>query len=245
MAKMGMGLGAGAPMAASPRPMPNPVLNPGVQPQPKPTDGGGFLGPKGSKERYDMAMEFLKMAMSAAPNSNSPVLQALAPIAGALVGGRMEKVRSDAKAAEITDMTEALLGPAGLNPAARKAMGIMNNEDAPDYLKAIAKKQFEAALAPAAPAGGRPRSSRGKGRSSGGSGTSRQRLYGTYEIDGILHGRTADGRMVPYTDPNGNPVTSKGSIGAPPGPPNPPLPTDPVMPKDPGTPDNDPLGIRG
>lgn len=59
--------------------------------------------------------------------------------------------------------------------------------------------------APRASGGGSPR--RASGGLSGSSATS-ERLVGEYFIDGVMHGRTRDGRMVPYATEDGRPVTS-------------------------------------
>lgn len=232
MAKFGFGMGAGAPRTT------NNGSPGGIRPMPRPADlgqpaaaaGGGlgaFLGPKGSEARYDMAMQLLASAMSSAQGANSPLLSFIAPIATSVIGARATKVRDDARASEVSAMTESILGPNGLNAEAQNALEILNNPDAPDYLKAMAKSRFDAATKPAASAAPRR-------RSGGGGGAKTPRLYGEYEIGGVLHGRTSDGRMVPYLDAEGKPVTAKGgaNVAAP-------NPTDPL-----GLKSTDPLGIR-
>jgi type II secretory pathway pseudopilin PulG len=241
MAKNGfLGLGGAQGAGGMVRPMPNPRLNPVAQ-QPAAPARGGFLGPRGSESRHDLAMQFLEMAMNAAPNSGSPILAALAPIAGGFIGARAEKIREDAQAAEVAQMTEAMLGPNGLSPEAREALAILENDNAPTYLKTLAQRQFDAAMAPVmntGGGGGGRRKSSGR-RSSGGKVSSGSvRLFGEYDIGGILHGRTKDGRMVPYTGPDGKPVSVGGGSGAPspaaPAAPSmPALPADPVLPSDP------------
>lgn len=232
MAKFGFGMGAGAPRTTnngSPggiRPMPRPA-NLG---QPAAAAGGGmggFLGPKGSEARYDMAMQLLASAMGSAQGSGSPLLSFIAPIATSVIGARATKVRDDARASEVSAMTESILGPNGMNAEAQEALAIMNNPDAPDFLKSMAKSRFDAATKPTSAAAPRKRSSGGGGGSA--------RLYGEYDIGGVLHGRTSDGRMVPYIGPDGKPLTKGASSPAAPA-------------QDPADPLNlkatDPLGIR-
>jgi hypothetical protein len=203
MAKFGFGQGGAAPLTTnngSPggiRPMPRPD-NLG---QPAPAGGAmsGFLGPKGSEARYDMAMQLLASAMSSAQGSNSPLLSFLAPIATSVIGARAEKVRDDARASEVSAMTESILGPNGLNTEARKALEIMNNPDAPDYLKSMARSRFDAATKPAsAPA--RRRSG------GGGASTARPRLYGEIvEKNGIPGKYDGTGKWWPLVGPDDQP----------------------------------------
>lgn len=246
MAKNGfLGMGGRGNASGMVRPMPNPRLNPVAQAQPSAPAAGGFLGPRGSEQRHDMVMQFLQMAMQAAPNSGSPLLAALAPIAGGFIGARAEKIREDAKAADVARMTDAMLGPNGLSPEAREALEILENENAPAYLKTLAQRQFDAAMAPVMSAGGGGRRSSGGGKSGGGkrpSGSSAgtQRLFGEYNIGGVLHGRTKDGRMVPYTGPDGQPVAAGGPASPAPAAPAP-APAMPAPPPDPVLP-NDPTG---
>lgn len=208
MAKIGLGMGGGAPRttnSGSPggiMPMPRPQ---GLgQPAASGAGDGGFFGPKGSEARYDMVMQLLSSAMSSAQGSNSPLLAFLAPLATSAIGARATKIHDDARASEVSQMTEGFLGPNGMNTEAQRALEVLNNPNAPDYLKSIAKTRFDAAMKPASA----PHRSGGRAASTGG-GTARSgRLMGEYDIGGILHGRTADGRMVPYMGPDGQPVRS-------------------------------------
>lgn len=220
--------------------------SPMTQPQPaSPTaqGGGGFFGPRGSQQRYDMTMQMISQAMNSAQGTNSPVLAFLAPLASAAIGARATKLREDEKAKSVSAMTESILGPNGMSPRAKSALEVMNNPDAPDYLESIAESMFKAEMKPQQSGGGgaKPRSTPA---------STKKRIYGEYSIDGYLYGRDATGQMVPYLDASGNKVAGKG--GAPtaaatvPSAPVAPLipPPDPVLPADPKTPDNDPLGIR-
>lgn len=210
--------------------------SPMTQPQPaSPTaqGGGGFFGPRGSQQRYDMTMQMISQAMNSAQGTNSPVLAFLAPLASAAIGARATKLREDEKARNVSAMTESILGPNGMSPRAKSALDVMNNPDAPDYLESIAESMFKAEMKPQ--------------QASSGGGGGKQRIFGEYEIDGYLYGRDATGQMVPYTDAAGNKVAGKGgtpaSPASPAAAPAAPL-VHPVLPVDPKTPDNDPLGIR-
>lgn len=220
------------------RPMPRPA--PGPQPPasaPRQGPLGAYLGPQGSDTRTDMALEMLKAAMASAPGSGSPILQLLAPLAGSMIGARAEKQRGDAKAAEVSAMTETVLGPNGMSPAAKRYLDVMNNENAPDYLRAIAKKQFEASIVPIDSATPRPSSGRssGGGATAGtgtgtGAGGKPTRVYGApFEINGVMYQRDGYGNAVPMRGPDGGPVPGKGGGATVPGG---------------AAPADDPLGLR-
>lgn len=219
--------------------------SPMTQPQPaSPTaqGGGGFFGPRGSQQRYDMTMQMISQAMNSAQGTNSPVLAFLAPLASAAIGARATKLREDEKARNVSAMTESILGPNGMSPRAKSALDVMNNPDAPDYLESIAESMFKAEMKPQqASSGG------GGGKQRTTPAAVKKRIFGEYEIDGYLYGRDATGQMVPYTDAAGNKVAGKGgtpaSPASPAAAPAAPL-VHPVLPVDPKTPDNDPLGIR-
>lgn len=232
MAKFGFGMGAGAPRTTnngSPggfRPMPRPA-NLG-QPAAVASSGmGGFLGPKGSEARYDMAMQLLAAAMGSAQGANSPLLSFIAPIATSVIGARATKVRDDARASEVSAMTESILGPNGLNTEAQQALAIMNNPDAPDYLKSLAKSRFDAATKPAASASPRKRSGEG-----GTPGKTRPRLYGPVVVkDGVDGKYDGTGVWWPLVGPDGAEAASPAAPAQ--------NTTDPL-----GLKSNDPLGIR-
>lgn len=195
MAKGLFGMGGGQPRTTtngSPggiRPMPRPV--PGAEAGAGQRGQGplaGYLGPQGSERRADMAMEFLKAAMSSAGQSGSPVLQLLTPLVGGVIGARTEKLRDDRRAADANAMTESILGPNGLSPAAKRAAEVMNNENAPEYLRAIAKKQFDAAMAgQGAPAPARAGGGGGGGAAPAG-GKPVKHTYVQRGADGIIRG---------------------------------------------------------
>lgn len=164
MAKFGSPIGGmvggGAPMA-SPRPMPRPAM--GAAPQ----GGGVFGGGSGGlfanldpQTRYDMTMGLLQQGMAAAQSSGSPLAAFLAPMAGAVIGGRAASRLDEAKASETDALTASMLGD--LPPEAQRYADVLDNPNAPDYLKSIAKSRLEDALKPAAASG----ASKGGGRSS-------------------------------------------------------------------------------
>ena len=227
MAKMGMGMG-GAPAGGMPRPMPNPRLNPAAAAPaaaPKPA-GGGLFGAMPMQKRFDMAMELLKNGTAMAAQSNSPLAQFLAPLASAAIGGGIENKRAKMAGAENDELMAAMMPGANQEELARLS-AITANPDAPAHLKAIAKAKLDAAIKPFLPVapgkGGGGGGGGGKGKSSGGGGGGgkpKQKLYGEYNINGVLHGRNAYGEMIPYTDGKGTPVsTGKGSGPAEPAPP--------------------------
>lgn len=158
MAKFGSPIGGmvggGAPMA-SPRPMPRPAM--GAAPQGG--GSGGLFANLDPQTRYDMTMGLLQQGMAAAQSSGSPLAAFLAPMAGAVIGGRAASRLDEAKASETDALTSSMLG--NVPPDAAKYMDVLNNPNAPDYLKSIAKSRLEEAMKPSA-AGG----SKGGGRSS-------------------------------------------------------------------------------
>lgn len=184
--------------------------------------------------RTDMALEMLKAAMASAPNSGSPLLQFLAPIAGSVIGMRAEKLRSDAKASEASSMTEAVLGPQGMSPRARRLLEVLNNENTPDYLRAIAKKQFETAMVPIDSAPTRRSNgggaSSGGGTGSGGAARPARLTYISRDPDGVVRGYnplTGKREPVPNADsPEGTPASGAGAV------------------RGGGTAADDPLGLR-
>lgn len=213
MAKFGFGAGQGAQTA------------PGAA-----NASGGFFGAPGSQQRYDMTMQMVQNAMAQSQGTNSPLLAFLAPIASAAIGARATKKYEDARAAEATSQTEALLGPVASSPKTKAALDVLNDPDAPDYLKSIAATMVKGAV---------PKASTGSGGGSRRRSTpsaAKTRIYGEYEVDGMLYGRDAYGKMVPYTDANGNPIAAKGKKAAAPTPAAQPLPPDPVLPSDPAAP---------
>lgn len=156
--------GGGAPMT-SPRPMPNPGM--GAAPaQPAPGGGGMFPGLSPQK-RYDMAMELLQQGMSAASGSGNPLLSFLSPFAGAVIGGNLQGKADAASAASADEMNQTLLGTMAGDPRAQGYLDILNNPDAPDYARSMAKDGLTKLMAPPKPAG-----------RAGGSGGTRARFPG-------------------------------------------------------------------
>lgn len=214
MAKFGFGAGQGASAGAAPG-----------------QGAGGFFGAPGSQQRYDMTMQMVQNAMAQAQGTTSPLLAFLAPMASAAIGARATKQYEDARAAEATSQTEALLGPVASSPKGRAALDVLNDPDAPDYLKSIA-----ASMMKDVPVGGGSAPSGRSGSRRSTPSAAKSRIYGEYEVDGMLYGRDAYGKMVPYKDANGNPIPAKGKKAASPAPAAPPLPQDPVLPSDPAAP---------
>lgn len=223
----------------------------GIRPMPRPAGLGGvevergarqgFLGPM-SSQRYDMAMDLLKSAMAGAAGSTNPTLALLTPILGAVTGARLADKRDKALTSEQGRMTEALLGQP-LNDQARQALDVLNNPDAPAYLKDIARTMFKTN---AVPVGGVIKPARNSGGTakpaSGGAGVGR--LVGEQWINGVLHGRDRNGTWHPYKTADGQ-LVSRTTPNAPPSatvvPPLPAPPSDPVLPSDPVGNDDDAL----
>lgn len=241
MAKAFGGLGAqrmtANPIPGSTPPPPRPAGLGGVEVQQATKPKGGFLaqqfGPQGSDARYEMAMTLLKSAMSSAAGSNSPVLAFLTPILGAAMGTKLEKQRGDYLAQEQNSMAEAMLG-GPLNPQAQQAMSVLDNPDAPAYLKDIARTMLKNSTVPvgqmAKPArrssgGGAPRSPRPA-----------RLTYIKTDPDGITRGYNADTgkrEVVPNADAAPPPPIPAQTALA--------LPPDPILPQDPAFPTDDDL----
>jgi len=211
--------------------MPKPIgiggIGPKSQPAPAPA-GGGWMGGRGSPARYDMTMQMLKSAMGAAQGTTSPLLALLAPIATSLIGARATKLYDDRRAADASAMTESLLGPAAATPQARAALDVLNNPDAPDYLKGIASTMIKQATMPTRTSAPR--------RSSGAPAAKKApRLYGQpfQDANGVWGKLDGQGNFWPIAALNpAAPAAMQ-------------PPADPVLPSDPTSPiDNDPLGIR-
>lgn len=205
-------MGGGAPMA-SPRPMQRPAM--GAQPQaaaqPAPQRPGMFPN-MSSQQRYDMTMELLKSGMSAAAQSNSPIAAFLAPLAGAAIGGSATTKREAAIAQEQDALSSALM-PGGMSPRAEQLIDMLENENLPKAMRAVAnaqlKDELESAMTPAKGGGGGKRSGGSGGVSKGGSKTS-VNIYGQIVgDDGIVRGTGKDGTARPYLDENGQPLRRK------------------------------------
>ncbi len=226
--------GSGNATAGTTRPMARPTPTSGApsaspRPQARPDNLGqaqptirermnGFFPEQGSQAQYDMIMQLVQAGMSNAQASGSPLANLLAPIAGAAIGGRATRKREDAQAEQQSGMTSSVLGQAANNPEVQGYLEVLNNPDAPAYLKSIAQTKLDAIINPqpvAAPRTSRTSPRRTSTRPSSSSPTANPtsgqrttRLYGNYEINGVMHGRDSYGNMVPYVGPDGQPVRS-------------------------------------
>lgn len=213
MALFGKGAGAsagGAPMI-SPVPMPRPASNPATT---APAPGGGGLFPgMSSQARYDMAMSMLQQGMASAAQSNSPLAALLAPLAGSVIGGKVQSNYDKAKASE-TDAMIAAMMPGGVSPEMQNLFDIASNENAPDFLRSTAEAKIKDAMKPKKTGGARASGGSGGG-TSGGKASSGIPLYGEIiGTDGFVYGRTKTGQILPYTGPDGSPFkpASKSSL---------------------------------
>ncbi|TXH18614.1 MAG: hypothetical protein E6R03_01830, partial [Hyphomicrobiaceae bacterium] len=117
MALFGKGGGVmpgGAPMV-SPIPMPRP----GTSAAPAVSGGGGLFQGISNQARYDMAMSMLQQGMASAAQSNSPLAAFLAPLAGSIIGGKIQSKYDTAKAAETDGMIASMM-PGGVSPEMQK-----------------------------------------------------------------------------------------------------------------------------
>ena len=159
---------------------------------------------------------------------------------GGVMTARTTKLHDDKRAADVSAMTESVLGVSGLSAEAKRYQAIMDNEAAPAYLRDIARRKFQAEIAPPqGSGGGSRRSGSGGGNTTAAAPASGGRLVGEYWINGVLHGRNSSGQMIPYKGPDGAPVTQDAPAGATPPPVAAANPDDPlnIMP-------SDPLGLR-
>lgn len=101
-----------------------------------------------AQNRYDMAMAMLNQGMSAASQSDNPLLAFLSPIAGAVIGGKLQGKADAAAAEDLAGINETLLGTMASDPTAKGYIDIMSNPDAPDYAKSMAKARLETMMKP-------------------------------------------------------------------------------------------------
>ncbi len=219
----------GSMMGSSPRPVANPRLNPAAPAAPG-GGGGGLFPNMPIQQRYDMAMELLKNGMAMGANSGSPLAAFLAPLAGAAIGGAIENKRAKEVGAQNDSLMSAMI-PGGLPPEVQKLAEVVDDPNAPGYMKTIAKARLDEALKaymPGAGGGGggggskggtsRKGGGSGKGKGNAGSGGKSkggEALFDSYVgADGIIRGRTRDGRMLPYVDENGKPMRSGAAAAA-------------------------------
>lgn len=158
--------GGGAPMT-SPRPMANPGMATMGTPPIRPESGGGMFPGLSPQKRYDMAMELLQQGMASASGSGNPLLSFISPFAGAVIGGNLQGKADAAASAGADEMNQTLLGTMAGDPRARGYLDILNNPDAPDYARSMAKDGLTKLMAPPKPAG-----------RAGGSGGTRARFPG-------------------------------------------------------------------
>lgn len=214
------------------RPMARPAGLGGVETaQAKPQ--GGFLaqqfGAQGSDTRYNTAMQMLQSAMSGAQGTTNPALAFLAPLLGGVIGAKVQGQRDGYLSQQQDQMTRGLLGD-NLNPQAQQALGVLNNPNAPDYLKAIAQTMFKDNAVPVGQMAAPARRSGGGASNSGTRGGERpQKLtYISRDPDGVVRGynaRTGKREVVPNADAPAPTPAAAPSL--------PPLPPDPVIPRDP------------
>ena len=223
--------------AGATRPMPRPPGLGGLDVQSVPQkQQGGFLaqkfGPQGSEGRYEAAMQLLQAAMSGAAGSNSPALAFLTPLIGSAIGARATKLNEDYTASEASSMTEGLLG-GPLSAEAQQAMDVLNNPNAPDYLKQIASSMFKDSVkfGGVAPRPSGRSGSGGKPRASGGGSPRPQKLtYIMRDLDGITRGyNAATGKREVIQ--NADAPEPLAAAAAPPA--AAPMPADPTLPQDP------------
>lgn len=211
------------------RPMPRPAGLGGVEVEKAPRQG--WMGPMTS-DRYDMAMNLLGSAMSGASGSPSPALQFLAPILGAMTGTKLADKRDDAVRSEQAAMAQGLLGDT-ISPQVQQAMDVLNNPDAPDYLKSIALSMVKGGGVPFGRGSGSSERSGGRSRSKsrGGGGTRPTRLtYISRDPDGVVRGyNSATGKREPV--PNSDETSPTADAGSD-LPSLPALPPDPIIPGD-------------
>lgn len=213
MSKMG-GLGGGG--GGMTRPMPNPRLNPPTGAPPAPAAKPGLFANMPIQKRFDMAMDLLKNGMQMGAESGSPLMAFLSPLAGAAIGGGIENKRAKLMDEQNDELMAAMM-PGANSEEVQRLSDIVNNPDTPDYLKSIAKAKLDAAIAPytAKPGGGGGGGGGGRkasGRADTGKSKNGEALFDSYiGEDGIIRGRTRDGRMLPYVDENGEPMKAKGA----------------------------------
>jgi hypothetical protein len=81
---------------------------------------------------------------------------------------------------------------------------MMDDPNMPKAAKDQLAKRYEAMTGGGS--GGGRRSGGGGGGSRPSAAQKKERLFGEYEIDGVLHGRNRYGKMVPYTGDDGKPI---------------------------------------
>lgn len=133
-----------------------PVRRPDNLGQPQAAAGGGFmdqlrgmLPEQGSQSQYDMIMQLVQAGMGSAQQSNSPLANLLAPMAGAMIGGGATKQYEAGRAASTDELTSALLGDVSGDPKMQGYLAVLNDPNAPAHLKSIAQAGLTRATTPA------------------------------------------------------------------------------------------------
>jgi len=159
---------------------------------------GGILPERGSEQQRDLVNALVQQGMASAGQSGSPLLALLAPMAGMAASTRANSLYDSAQEAEAEDSYAEFAKLTGASPAALELLRMMDDPNMPKAAKDQLAKRYEAMT------GG------GSGGGGGGSRPSaaqkKERLFGEYEIDGVLHGRNSYGKMVPYTGDDGQPI---------------------------------------
>lgn len=153
-----------------------------------------------------LIQNLMAASIRSSQGSGSPLLAALAPIVGGVATARAQAAEQAQAEQSIDSFIGSFVGESGLaggdSDRLRELLLTMSNENTPDAVRSLASRMVTQMLPT------RRRSSGGGRRRSpsGGSSSGRPRLFGTYSLDGILHGRTPTGQMVPYLGPDGQPV---------------------------------------
>jgi hypothetical protein len=186
---------------SQPRPMPRPADLGGAMSGQPAAQSNGIFGSQPSMAGYENALEMLKSAMQGAAASNSPALAFLTPIIGSMTGAKINDKMTALQKQQGDQMTQGLLG-GGLSDRAQSALDVLQNPDAPAYLKSIASSMFNNETKQTVD--GAPKARRSSGRSSS-SGSSRpaRLTYIARDPDGITRGynaATGKREVVPNAD---------------------------------------------
>jgi hypothetical protein len=152
---------------------------------------GGILPERGSEQQRDLVNALVQQGMASAGQSGSPLLALLAPMAGMAASTRANSLYDSAQEAEAEDSYAEFAKLTGASPAALELLRMMDDPNMPKAAKDQLAKRYEAMTG----GGSRPSAAQKK-----------ERLFGEYEIDGVLHGRNRYGKMVPYTGDDGKPI---------------------------------------
>ena len=162
---------------------------------------GGILPERGSEQQRDLVNALVQQGMASAGQSGSPLLALLAPMAGMAASTRANSLYDSAQEAEVEDSYAEFAKLTGASPAALELLRMMDDPNMPKAAKDQLAKRYEAMTGGGS--GGGRRSGGGGGGSRPSAAQKKERLFGEYEIDGVLHGRNSYGKMVPYTGDDG------------------------------------------